>query len=295
MIDISIIGAGKLGTCLGYALSKNGYKIKALSCKSTSSAKESRKIIGKGKALINNVETAREGELVIVCVPDEKIEKVARGLAMSDIEWSKKFVFHCSGLLAAAALKPLQRKGALTASFHPIQSFSRKIANTKQFEGIYFGLEGCPEALSLAKKIVLKLGGHYIILQAQDKPAYHAACSIASNLFVALLDIAVSLLEKIGFKEEKATTILLPLVQGTLHNVKKFNIWPSLTGPAIRGDHQSIKKHLESLRNFPLYYEIYSKLTIQALEIARKEKKLSPQKIKALRNLLEEKKPLPQA
>lgn len=288
-MDISIIGAGRLGASLGYALSKKGYRIKALSCKRFSSAKESQKIIRDGKPLTDNIQTARRGDLVILCVPDGIIEKVARELAASSIEWSKKFVFHCSGLLSAEILNPLKRKGAMTASFHPVQSFSQKRPDIKQFKGIYFGLEGCPEALSLGKKFVRNLGGHFFILQAKDKPLYHAACSFASNFFVVLLDTATTLLSKIGFKDEEASQILLPLVQGTLHNVKKFNIGCSFTGPVMRGDHKSIEKHLMSLRNLPLYHEVYSKLATLALEIAKREKKLSPQKIKALRNLLEEK------
>ncbi len=215
------------------------------------------------------------------------IKEVGRELAASDREWSKKFVFHCSGLHPASLLKPLEEKGALTASFHPVQSFPRKKADLRQFNKIYFGLEGSPEALSLAKKIVQDLGGSSIILGAKDKPLYHAACSVASNFFVVLLDMAASLLENVGFEEEQACQILLPLVQGTLHNVKKFNIDPSLTGPVSRGDRPSVKKHLESLRKYPLYHEMYVNLARHALEIAKKEKKLSPSKISALRNLLE--------
>lgn len=286
MMDISIIGAGRLGTSLGYALSKKGYRVKALSCKSLPSAKESRKIIGEGMPLTDNSEAARRGELVILCVPDEVIKKVSKELAASSIKWSEKFVFHCSGLHTSEILKPLKRKGTMTASFHPVQSFSQKRPGRKQFKGIYFGLEGCSEALSLGKKVVRHLGGHFIILQPEDKPLYHTACSIASNFFVVLLDMAISLLEGIGFKNEEASQILLPLVKGTLHNVKKFNIGPSLTGPVIRGDRKSIEKHLDSLRNLPFYQEVYSKLASQALEIAKREKKLSPQKITALRNLL---------
>lgn len=289
MIDVSIIGAGRLGASLGYALSKKGYRIKALSCKSLSSAKESRRVIGAGKPLTDNIATASRGDLIFVCLPDGTIEKVSKELAKSDIDWSKKFAFHCSGLLASDILSPLKRKGAMIGSLHPIQSFPQKRPALKQFEGIYFGLEGCPEALSLGKKIVRHLGGQFIILQAKDKPLYHTACSLASNFFVVLLDMALSLFKKIGFKDEEACQILLPLVQGSLHNVKKINTGRSLTGPVIRGDRQSIEKHLESLRNLPLYQEIYSKLAIQALEIAKREKKLSAQKIKALRNLLEEK------
>ena len=287
MIDISIVGAGRLGASLGYALSKKGYRIKALSCTTLLSAKESRKIIGEGKALTDCIETARSGGLVILSVPDGMIEKVARQLVASDIEWSKKFVFHCSGLHAAAILKPLEAKGARTASFHPVQSFPQKKADIRQFKKIYFGLEGSAKALSLGKKIVRHLGGYYIILQAKDKPLYHAACSVASNFFVVLLDMATSLLEHIGLEDAEASKILLPLVQGTLHNVKKFNIGSSLTGPVIRGDRPSIEKHLESLQKYPLYHEIYVDLAHHALEIAKKEKKLSPLKIRTLRTLLE--------
>lgn len=287
MTDVSIIGAGRLGTSLGHALLKKGYKIKALSCRTTSSAEESRKIIGEGIASIDNIQTARVGEIVFLCLPDEEITKVTRVLAGSDISWLKKFVFHCSGLIPSEVLKPLGDKGALTASLHPIQSFAKKKTPSAQFENIYFGLEGCDEALALSAKIVRQLGGHPLIIQPEDKALYHAACSTASNFFVVLLEMAVSLFKQIDLQEEKALQILLPLVKGTLHNVKKFNIRTSLTGPVIRGDKDTIKKHLEALRNFSPYYETYKKLTTQALEMAKKERKISQQKIKVLKNLLE--------
>ena len=287
MTDISIIGAGRLGTSLGNALAKKGYRIKALSCKTLSSAKESRQIIGAGRALTDNVQAARIGELVFLCLPDEEIAKVTRDLSGSEVNWSKKFIFHCSGLLPSEVLKPLKAKGALTASIHPVQSFSQKTTAPVQFKNIYFGLEGCSEALAISQKIVQQLGGHPLILQAKDKALYHAACSIASNFFVVLLDMAVHLLMQTGLHEGQAFQILFPLVKGTLHNVKKFNIRASLTGPVVRGDQKSIQKHLEALRNISPHYETYIKLAEQALELAKREKKLSPQKIKAMKNLLE--------
>jgi predicted short-subunit dehydrogenase-like oxidoreductase (DUF2520 family) len=287
MNNVSIIGAGRLGTSLASALSKKGYRIKALSCKRRSSAEESRKIIGEGRALADNVQAARLGESVFLCLPDEEMEKVVAQLAASNIDWSKKLVLHCSGLLSSAVLKPLKDKGALTASFHPLQSFSRKRTAAEHFRGIYFGLEGCSQALRPARKIVGQLGGHPLLLQAKDKAAYHSACSIASNFLVVLLDMAVSLLKGIGLSEEKAFQVLLPLIEGTLHNVKKFNIGTSLTGPVLRGDLKSVKKHLKALRTFPSFHETYRKLAEQALEIAKREKRLSSPRIRAMKNLLE--------
>ncbi|MGD8536647.1 MAG: DUF2520 domain-containing protein [Candidatus Aminicenantes bacterium] len=289
MNEISIIGAGRLGTSLGVALSKKGYRIKFLSCRTSLSAEESRKIIGEGKASTDNIQAARAGDIVILCLPDEEIVKVAKELDDARIRWSAKFIFHCSGLLSSEVLQPLKAKGALTASIHPVQSFAHKRTPPEQFENIYFGLEGESKALEESQKIIQMLGGRSFTIKAEHKALYHTACSIASNFFVVLLDTASSLLNQVGLQEEQAFQVLLPLVKGTLHNVKKFDIHASLTGPVIRGDKASVEKHLEALRKFPPLYEMYRRLAFQALEITSREKKLSVQKIKALKDLLEEK------
>ncbi len=287
MNTVSIIGAGRLGTSLAHALSKKGYRIKALSCRTDSSAKESRKIIGEGKPLTDNVQTAEAAELVILCLPDEEIGRVVAELSTSNIDWPGKLVIHCSGILPAAVLDPLKDKGAMTASVHPVQSFPQKKTGPNHFKNIYFSLEGRGRALALTEKIVRKLGGYPFILRAKDKPLYHAACSIASNFSVVLLNAAVSMLKEVGLKQEKALRVLLPLIKGTLHNVRKFDISASLTGPIVRGDLKTVKMHLKALQRFPSYHQIYRKLARGALEMAKRDKKISFKKVKAMRNFLE--------
>jgi len=289
MKDVAIIGAGRLGTSLAYALSKKGYIIKALSCRTLPSAEESRQIIGQGKVFTDNIQAANAATIVFLCLPEEEILKVSESLALSSLAWANKLVLHCSGLLSSEALKPLQKKGALTASAHPVQSFTHKRTPPEHFRDIYFSLEGESEALALAQNIIHKLGGRSFIIQAKDKALYHAACSTASNFLVVLLDMASSLLHSTGLREEEAFQILLPLVKGTLHNVKKFNTRASLTGPVIRGDRETVQKHLEALKKNRLYHETYKQLASQALEMAKRDKKLTPQKIKSLKALLEEK------
>jgi len=288
MMDVVIIGAGRVGASLGHALRKKGYEIKALSCQRISSARESRKIIGSGRPLTDNVETAKSGNIVFLSLPDKTIEKVSQELSQAALDWSKKYVFHTSGLLGSSVLQNLKNKGAFTASLHPIQSFALKSADIKQFEGIYFGLEGCREALPLGKKMISQLKGQTLLLEEKDKPLYHTACSIASNFFVVLIEIATNLLDKIGLDED-SFQVLFPLVQGTLHNVNKFDINASLTGPIVRGDLDSIERHLHSLETSPEYRKIYTALASQALEMAKRKKSLTAEEIKALRHLLEEK------
>jgi predicted short-subunit dehydrogenase-like oxidoreductase (DUF2520 family) len=289
MSNITLIGTGKLGTSLGFALSLKGNRIAALSDMNFSSAKESRQIIGEGKVFKRSVPAARLGDWIMLTVPDDEIVKAAEELAGSDIEWKEKYVFHCSGLHSTESLKSLKKKGARTASLHPVRSFARKKTPPDAFEDIFFGLEGGAEALKAAKKIVLQLGGRYFLLRPEDKPLYHTACSMASNFLVTLLDTATYLLRQAGLTRSVASQILFPLVQGTLQNVKEFNAGSALTGPILRGDKDSVQRQLKALEKFPEVQELYKKLAFQTLCFARREKSLSGTDFTALKALLEEK------
>lgn len=289
MSDIVIIGAGRVGISLGYALSRKKHRIKALVCKSILSAKKSQKMIGQGKIYEDKALAAQQGQWIILSVPDDEIEKTAKELATSDMEWKGRFVFHCSGLHSTESLKHLEKRGALAASIHPIHSFPRKKTTLDAFKGIYFGLEGKGKALELAKGVVRHLGGRSVILESRDKPLYHVACSMASNFLIVLLDAVSFLLERTGSNEKLNPQILFPLVEGTLQNVKNFNTRSALTGPIFRGDETSIQKHLKALRKYPPQKRLYLELSAYTLQIVEEEKILPSRKIRALKALLEEK------
>jgi len=288
MAEIVIIGAGRLGTSLGRALAARGHKIRALTCRRLKSAAESRAIVGQGRAMTDNAAAARLGRVIFLCLPDEEIPRVASSLARSRTDWTGRLVFHTSGLLSSGVLKPLQKKGALIASFHPVQAFPHKKTRPSQFHGISFGLEGDKKALVSARGLVRQLGGRAMVIPEDAKPFYHAACSFASNFLVILLEAAAGLLSQAKIPRKRAAGMLFPLIQGTLRNVKKLDTTGSLTGPLVRGDTASVGSHLDALKRLPQYAEIYGKLSLVGLEMARK-KGLSPQKVRALRRRLGEK------
>ena len=266
MMDISIIGGGKLGTNLGFALVKKGFSIKGVSCRSLSSAEESVNFIGQGVPIASNVECASLGNLIFICVPDREIEKLGNELSSGGLNWKGKYVFHCSGLLTSDALSSLKEKNAYVASFHPIQSFSQKKPVENKFKGIYFGLEGDEEALNLAKKIVEKLEAKYLRISKENKALYHTACTIASNFFVVLLDIATELLKETDISKELAFNSLFPLVKGTMENIEKFGIKEALTGPLIRGDLETIHAHIKALEDKPEELKIYHQFSLKILK-----------------------------
>jgi predicted short-subunit dehydrogenase-like oxidoreductase (DUF2520 family) len=274
---------------LAAALFKAGYSLSSLTAKTLQEAEESSHIIGEGKPGTDNIRAAEQGDIIIITVPDDLIGKIAKELASPTLPWKDKQVFHCSGLHSSQILKPLEKLGAATASFHPIQTFPSKKADPGLFKNIYVSLEGNPRAQKTAEDMITKIGGRTFSIQAKDKPLYHSACSIASNLLVVLLDTAFELFKQTGISEKKAFEILYPLIKRTLQNVKDFSIPHALTGPVKRGDIETISQHLRSLKEMPEIRSLYIALTSRALQLAENESDLSSQRLRKLRELLEEK------
>lgn len=287
MIAVAVIGAGRLGTSLGRALAERGLSITSLTCRRKESAAESRTIVGQGRALTDNAAAARSAEVIFLCLPDEVVPGAVRHLARSRVDWPAKTVFHTSGLLPSRVLEPLRKKGASVASFHPVQAFSSKRTGPAHFRGVSFGLEGDRKALALARVLVRRLGGRTLTITEDAKPLYHAALTFSSNFFVVLQNAAARLLKEAGIPEKKAAGLLLPLLQGTLRNVKELNTVEALTGPLVRGDAASVGAHLEALGRWPRYAEAYKKLSLLGLDLARK-KGLRRRTLAALKSLLED-------
>ena len=290
MKRFSIIGAGRLGTSLGLALARRGWEPAVIADRDPAAARESRRTIGRGTASTDIGRAARRAPLLFITVPDDAVEAMARRLARAGGDWSGRTVFHTSGLLASSALAPLRARGARVASLHPVQSFPAKTGGARLFPGIYWGIEGDPEAVRLGKGIVRSLGGRTFAVRAEAKPLYHAACSLAANAFVALEAAAAALLAEAGASPRTAATVLLPLVQGTLQGVKKFGLEKALTGPVVRGDVGTVRRHLEALASRPLHDEIYRVLGLAAIRLLA-QGRTPTRRLRALRRLLEDRRP----
>ncbi|MBC7363243.1 MAG: DUF2520 domain-containing protein [Candidatus Aminicenantes bacterium] len=282
--DFSIIGAGRVGTALAAALTAQNWNLKVIVDSVPEKARRLRKMIGQGQASAEASQAVRRSELIFLCVTDSQIEKVVRQIVKEEVQ--NKYFFHTSGALSSSLLAPLKEKGARVGSFHPIQTFATETPEKNLFRGIFIGLEGQPEAVRLGLKIARTLKSQVILLSPENKPAYHLACSISSNFLVVLLSEIKDIMKSIGLDEETTLNLLTPLLNKTLHNVKKLGIEASLTGPVIRGDAETVKKHLEITARFPGLDRIYRAMALEALKIAEKHG-LEEYRLKALKRLLE--------
>ncbi len=265
-----IIGCGRLGVCLSVFLSKQGFEAASFCSKSHDSAKHAAAMAGKGIVYEDAIAGALSCDLVFITTPDTQIESVCENIAKGGGFKSDSLVFHLSGALSSCILKTAQKAGAATGSIHPLQAFAPYEKGQKSpFSGINISLEGDDRAVTLGREIVDALGASSFTIPTRAKTMYHASAVVASNYLVTLEHFALSLLKEAGLGEDVAYTILEPLIQGTLNNIKARGSIDALTGPVARGDDKIIACHLEDIdQKMPQFSQLYRLLGKHTLEIA---------------------------
>ena len=154
----AVVGQGRLGSALVRALRDAGLTVDGP--------------LGRGAA-------AHGADLVLLCVPDSEIAAASAAVAPRE----GLLVGHCSGLTGLDAVRPHE-----AFSLHPLMTVPR--------EGAVLAGAGCavagatPRALAAAEALADALGMVAARIGDDDRAAYHAAASIASNFLVTLDDPA---------------------------------------------------------------------------------------------------------
>ena len=270
--EVSIIGAGRLGTTLAVALASKGYSIRSLVARRRSSALKSATLLdGETEALaVKQFNLLKPADLFLIATPDDQIPHVAAELAKREVKL-KPTALHTSGALSAEVLAPLHEKGWHTGSIHPLVSVSSTAEGVAALRGAYWSVEGDKAALRLGKAIVRDLGGKSFSIRSEDKPLYHAAAVMSAGNVVALFDVALEMLVECGLTRKTARSILLPLIASTVHNLETKDPAAALTGTFARGDIETVKRHLKALKRSKLAdaLELYRLLGQRSLKLAK--------------------------
>jgi predicted short-subunit dehydrogenase-like oxidoreductase (DUF2520 family) len=241
----SIIGTGNLGTYLIDSLVKKGYILKYIYKKAKYSSPEFEAAIEDDIGLI-----VEQSDFIIISTQESKIREAAELAAVYSKPKGKIFL-HTSNFLTSDELISLNEKGAIVASFSPLQTFAETGPSSEEnlFKGIFFLAEGDQEGVKLAERIAGDLEAHVLVIDKADKPYIHIAAVSASNFLVAILKLAEGQLKRVGERCRASIDIkvLLPLIKQTLKNVESRGMESSVTGPVKRKEMGIVKKHLEML------------------------------------------------
>lgn len=259
--SISIVGPGNLGTALALTLSRAGYDVKLLAARHKGAHVRSlaRKI--EAKLFKPGMQPLTTG-IVWITVPDDAIAGVAQVLVRSQ-EWKGRTVFHSSGALTSDELSPLRAKGARVASVHPMMTFVR--GAVPEMAGISFAVEGDPAAVRIARSIVTDLGGRSFAIKKQNKVLYHVFGSFASPMVIALMASLEEVARAAGIRQSEIKSVMEPLLSQTVSNYLKQNAAAAFSGPLVRGDVATVRKHLAELLSLPEARAVYVALARASL------------------------------
>jgi predicted short-subunit dehydrogenase-like oxidoreductase (DUF2520 family) len=277
---IAIVGPGNLGSALAHALARAGFVIDAIFARGPGPSLNQAHALAKrvkSRAAVNGKNLT--AEVVWFCVPDSEISAAAR-LFSSAGSWNGRVAFHSSGALSSDELQSLRQKGAKVASVHPLMTFVGK--SKAALAGVPFAIEGDRAAVRVAQYIVKELGGYAYSIRKQDKAAYHAWATFTSPLLTTLLATTEEVAKLAGLRGEDARGRMMPILRQTLANYGDFGGARGFSGPIIRGDVETVKRHLEILRGNRAARRVYVALAGAALQYLPARNKA------ALRRLLKE-------
>ena len=253
---IAIVGPGRLGGALALNLRQAGWKVEHLVVRSSGPVPAAiKKLAGELRAKVARLdESVPASELVWITVPDDAIADVAAMLAIGR-GWRRKMVFHSSGALSSDVLAPLREKGARVASVHPGMTFVSRSIPT--LSGVPFAVEGDASALRLARRIIRSLGGKAFTVRKGKKTLYHAFDTFASPLFVALMAAMEEVGTAAGLRKSQLRPMAGALLRQTVENYLEHGAAAAFSGPLVRGDIATIRRHLEAMQQTPVAREAY--------------------------------------
>jgi predicted short-subunit dehydrogenase-like oxidoreductase (DUF2520 family) len=191
-------------------------------------------------------------DVVVIATPDAAV--AATAAAIDPV--ATTVVLHLSGSLGLDVLGRHPRRGGL----HPLVPLPDPDRGAVRLRsGVAFAVAGDPVARSMA----LALGGQVVEVDDRSRAAYHAAASIAANHVVALM----GQVERVAGEAGLPLAVFSGLVGAALEDAMALGPAAALTGPAARGDWETIARHravLAGMAQGPSELDAYDAMVDQA-------------------------------
>ncbi len=263
MFRISIWGTGNVAYRLSLALKAAGHSIPYICGRDEDSGKKLVHILNKSDnnphkiieetIFTNDYTFLKESDVIILAVSDNAIKPLAEELSIDVLKEKKiPLLVHTSGATPIEALVSYPFNGV----FYPLMTLSK--VKPVDFRLVPFLIESsAKEGEHILAEIVYSLGAEHKYSTSEERLKLHLAAVYVSNFVNYLIGLAFDL-------SVPDQVLLTPLA---IETVRKAFLYehPSLvqTGPAKRGDMDTIEKHLQLLEGkeeHKLVYETLSKL-----------------------------------
>ena len=206
----------------------------------------------KGEVMISGLETTnfvnniKKADVYVVAISDNALEGFYQ--QSPNLEG---IVVHTSGATPMQVFSEYSNHGV----FYPLQSFRKE--QVVNFSEVPLLIEAnSDQSLSVLSTLAQTLTRKVYPISSQQREVIHVAAVFANNFTNFMLTQAYDLCEESKIDPE----ILKPLINSTLSKIISEKPKLSQTGPAVRNDTVTIKKHLETLSTLE-QKDLYSYLT----------------------------------
>ncbi len=247
---ITIIGSGNVGFHLGKRLFEMGFSIYQVFSRNLDKATRLATAIDAHP--INQLnQITDQSDIYIIAVKDVGIGRVAH--VLSENVDNQKIVVHTSGATSSELIsKYFDNYGV----FYPLQTFS--IEQEVDFEQIPFCIDAkSPEVKETLLELANYLSPKVYRISDRERQILHVAAVFVNNFTNHLYSVGEDILEK----EKINFDILKPLIFETARKIENQRAEDMQTGPAKRGDTDTISQHMEYLDKHPEYQKLYKTLT----------------------------------
>lgn len=249
-MNITIVGAGNVGTHLALALHQAGYNIRQVHSRQLSDAAH---LAGQvGAAPIHQLRAVSlQSDLCLLAVRDDAIDEVAASLSNSLSP--NTVIAHTSGATPSTVLA---RHWANWGVFYPLQTLSKD--QPADFSRIPMCIDGASESIQQSlHQLAGSISREVHRVNDDQRATLHLAAVFINNFTNAMLQANHTLTRNAHLPEG----LLTPLLQATIEKGARQEPRKVQTGPAIRRDQQTIDRHLGQLTNHPELAAVYKAIT----------------------------------
>ena len=270
--SVAIIGPGRVGQAMGRLLARSRVPIGFIAARNLAAARRAVRFIGMGKSTGLADPALLSASVLLIATSDSAVAEVARELAQQGKgrePWRGKIVLHTCGSLPSCSLDPLKLRGAAIGSLHPYQTVPSPQAGVRNLRGCFWAVEGDRRALRVARDWVRRLGGVAFSVRPGEKTLYHLSAFIVCPTVVTLMAQAASFLKQAGVPPGISRPMLRQFVAEPAKNYAELGARRALTGPAVRGDWVTLRRHLAAIRqSAPEFEPVYQSLLQAMLTLA---------------------------
>ncbi len=246
-MKVAIIGAGNVATHLVAAFKETNLVVAQI----WSQHYENALLLARNNdsvAIHDLSEINQSLDICLISVKDDAIEDV-----LLKLKGFRGIIAHTSG---AIPLDVFEGKFGRYGIFYPLQTFSK--SKPVEFNNIPLCLEASDEnTFQSLKQLADQISVRVTAVNSDKRKILHLAAVFACNFTNHLYALA----EEILAANELPFDIIKPLIIETADKIQYASPIKVQTGPAIRGDEKTIKKHEELLLAHPLWLNIYQTLS----------------------------------